>query len=212
MATATTKGSIKDGRMRLTCSGLVEEATDLRAVALLISGRLGFLGEAKEAADSERFRTALETAVSYADVWQIVKDTVEFSFNKRRDSMMLFLDDLPLQLGAYHPIGTNNIVLNRALVDVVEAEGEKKSVVNALVYNLLLHEYLHALGEYSEVEVRRRVVAVALKCFGEKHVVTVAARKSPWILLRRIPVAAVNAPRRVIQIVKDFEKTNQYIV
>ena len=80
---------------------------------------------------------------------------------------MLFLDDLPLQLGAYYPVGTNNIVLNRALVDLVEASVSSKLMVNALIYNLLLHEYLHALGEYSEREVRRMVVEVAQKCFGE---------------------------------------------
>lgn len=158
------------------------------------------------------FRKGLDSAGKYAHVWQIVKDTVGVSLGKRRDSMMLFLDDLPLQLGAYHPIGTNNIVLNRALVEVVEGAEEPKRVVNALVYNLLLHEYLHALGEYSEAEVRRLVVEVAQKCFGEKHIATIIAHKSPWVLLRNIPVAAINAPKRLMEIVRDFEKTSQYIV
>ena len=62
-------------------------------------------------ASMDKFRDRLETADSYAEVWQTVKDTVEFSLGKRRGSMMLFLEDLPLQLGAYHPVGTNNIVL-----------------------------------------------------------------------------------------------------
>jgi hypothetical protein len=160
----------------------------------------------------EKFAKNLETAASYAEVWQIVKESVEFSLDKRRGSMMLFLDDLPLQLGAYHPIGTNNIVLNRALVEIVEASISSKRIVNALIYNLLLHEYLHALGEYSEVEVRRLVVVVAGKCFGEKHTATVIARKTPWVLLNNIPLQAVNAPKRVMQIVRDFEKTDKYIV
>jgi len=59
-----------------------------------------------------KFRSSLDTAGSYAEVWQIVKETVAFSLGKRRGSMLLFLDDLPLQLGAYHPVGTNNIVLS----------------------------------------------------------------------------------------------------
>ena len=159
-----------------------------------------------------KFQHELETAASYAEVWQIVKNTVETSLGKHRAGMMLFLDDLPLQLGAYHPVGTNNIVLNRSLVDVVEASEKSKLVVNALVYNLLLHEYLHALGELSEQGVRQTVVTVAQRCFGTDHVATVIARRSPWSLLRDIPVAAMNAPKRVIQIVKDFEKTSKYIV
>jgi len=161
---------------------------------------------------TEKFRTDLETAESYAEVWRIVKETAEFTLNKRGGSIMLFLDDLPIQLGAYHPVGTNNIILNRALVEIVEAQENSKRVVNSLIYNLLLHEYLHVMGEYSEAEVRRLVVVVVGKCFGENHIATLAARKSPWVLLKNIPVAAMNAPKRVMQIVKDFEKTSEYIV
>jgi hypothetical protein len=166
----------------------------------------------KNQSSTDKFRSNLETAETYAQVWQTVKDTVDFSLHKRRGSMMLFLDDLPLQLGAYHPLGTNNIVLNRTLVEIVEASITNKHVVNALVYNLLLHEYLHALGELSEAKVRHTVVKVAQACFGEKHTATVIAHKSPWILLQNIPLHAINAPKRVMQIVKDFEKTGKYIV
>jgi hypothetical protein len=158
------------------------------------------------------FQTRLDEAKSYAEVWQTVKDTVVFALGEKRSSMMLFLDDLPIQLGAYHPVGTNNIVLNRTLVEIVEAAVTSKRMVNALVYNLLLHEYLHALGELSESKVRRRVVEVAVKCFGEEHIATVIARKTPWILLRDIPLGPINAPKRVMKIVKDFEKTGRYIV
>jgi diketogulonate reductase-like aldo/keto reductase len=161
---------------------------------------------------ADKFHNSLETAESYGEVWQIVKDTVEYSLGKRRGNMMLFLDDLPMQLGAYHPLGTNNIVLNRGLIEIVEASMSAKHVVNSLVYNLLLHEYLHALGELSETEVRTRVIEVARYCFGEKHIATVIARKTPWVLLQNIPLQSINAPKRVMQIVKDFEKTGKYIV
>ena len=162
--------------------------------------------------DIKRFDGKLDTAKNYGEVWQIVKETVQFALGTRRDSMMLFLDDLPLQLGAYYPVGTNNIVLNRSLVEIVEASVSSKPTVNALVYNLLLHEYLHALGDYSEAGVRRGVVDVASKCFGQEHIATVVARKSPWVLLKDIPLGPRTGPKRVMQIVKDFEKTSKYIV
>jgi hypothetical protein len=160
----------------------------------------------------KRYRSLLEDAKSYAEIWEIVKNSVEFSLHRRRSGMMLFLDDLPIQLGAYHPLGTNNIVLNRRLVQIVEASVKSKRVVNALIYNLLLHEYLHALGKYSEMEVRSLVYEVAKECFGEDYVITVIAKKSPWALLKGIPLEAVNVPKRVMEIVKDFEKTGKYIV
>jgi len=160
----------------------------------------------------QQFSTTLDKAKNYAEVWKIVKETAEFAIGKRRDSMMLFLDDLPLQLGAYYPVGTNSIVLNRALVEIVEASMSDKPTVNALIYNLLLHEYLHALGDLSETGVRRQVVDVAKKSFGEQHIATVIAFKSPWVLLKDIPLGPFNAPKRVMQIVRDFEKTGKYIV
>jgi hypothetical protein len=160
----------------------------------------------------EGFRSRLENATKYGEVWEVVKDTVEFSLHKHRRGMMLFLDDLPIRLGAYHPLGTNNIVLNRALVQIVEASIKSKRVVNALIYNLLLHEYLHVLGQFHEIKVRRLVYEIAEKCFGENHVATLIAKKSPWVLLKGIPLEAVNAPKRVMEIVKDFEKTDKYIV
>jgi hypothetical protein len=160
----------------------------------------------------QEYRNRLDTAKNYGEIWNIVKDTVEFSLGKRRGGMMLFLDDLPLQLGAYHPVGTNNIVLNRRLVEIVEASIKNRRVVNALIYNLLLHEYLHALGAFSEVRVRRLVYEIARKCFGEKHIATVVAEKTPWALLKGIPIEHVNVRKRVMEIVKDFEKTDKYIV
>lgn len=161
---------------------------------------------------TELFGKRLDEAKNYAEVWQVVKDTVEYAQSKRRDSMMLFLDDLPLQLGAYYPVGTNNIVLNRALVDIVEQSISSRPTVNALTYNLLLHEYLHALGDLSEAGVRQRVVEVARKCFGNQHTATEVARKSPWVLLKDLPLGPFMAPKRVMEIVKDFEKTGKYVV
>ena len=160
----------------------------------------------------EEYRRRLDNAANYSEVWELVKDTVEYVFHNRRGSMMLFLADLPIQLGAYHPLGTNNIVLNRVLVQIVETTIENKKMVNALIYNLLVHEYLHALGEVSEVKVRSLVTEVCKKAFGDDHIATQLAIKSPWALLKGIPLDAVNVPKRVMEIVKNFEKSGEYIV
>jgi hypothetical protein len=75
--------------------------------------------------------------------------------------MLLFLDDLPLRVEAYHSLGTNNIVLNRTLVNIVEAATKSKRLINALIYTLLLHEYLHALGRQREAQVRPVVYKIS---------------------------------------------------
>ncbi|TET19736.1 hypothetical protein E3J74_05395 [Candidatus Bathyarchaeota archaeon] len=162
---------------------------------------------------AEVYRSRINKAEGFSEVWEIVKDTVEDSLGEHRRGMMLFLDNLPLHLGAYHPLGTNNIVLNRTLVEIVEAATKSKRLVNAFVYSLLVHEYLHALGHVPEAEVRSLVYRISRECFGEDHIVTRLAEKSPWALLRGVPLNRIEATRRAMEIVKDFEKPNEkYII
>jgi hypothetical protein len=156
----------------------------------------------------EVYCSKLKGAEGYTDVWAIVKDSVKTSLGKHRVGMMLFLDDLPLRLGAYHPVGTNNIVLNRRLVEIVEANTDSKLKVNAFVYSLLLHEYLHAIGYLSEDEVRHLVQRVCLECFGKNHVATELARNSPWALFAGMKLDEVISPKAPMKVVKDFDGSN----
>jgi hypothetical protein len=151
----------------------------------------------------------LEEAEDFRGVWEMVKDSVKDVLAQYRVGIMLFLDDLPLRLGAYHPVGTNNIVLNRALLDVVEGVTRNQVDVNAFVYSILLHEYLHAIGYLREAEVRPLVLKISRACFGSDHVVTQLARLGPWSLLQGIPLEGVQAPKRVMEIVKDLENDSQ---
>ena len=115
--------------------------------------------------NSESYPSRIEEANGYGELWRIVKDTVFDFLGERRVSMLLFLDGLPLKLGAYHPLGTNNIILNRTLIEIVEASMRSRKLVNAFVYNLLVHEYLHALGHIEEAEVRSLVHKISKECF-----------------------------------------------
>jgi hypothetical protein len=161
----------------------------------------------KELSKFEIYRCKIGDAEGFGEVWEIVKDTVRDSLGEHRVGMMLFLDSLPPKLGAYHPLGTNNIVLNRTLVEMVEASIESKQLTNALIYCLLVHEYLHALGHIPEAEVRSLVYKVSRECFGEDHIVARLAKNGPWSMLRGIPLRQIETPRRGMEIVKDFEKS-----
>jgi len=161
----------------------------------------------------EHYRSRIDEAEGFSGVWEIVKDTVKVTLGKHRLGMLLFLDDLPLHLGAYHQLGTNNIVLNRSLVNIVEAVTKSKKLVNAFVYSILTHEYLHALGHVSEAEVRSLVYDVSRECFGENHIVTTLAEKTPWVLIKGIPLNEIALPKQAMELVKDLEKPNQrYII
>ena len=50
------------------------------------------------------------------------------------------------------------------------------------------------------------------KSFGETHIATIVAEKSPWVLLKDLELGPFMAPKRVMEIVRDFEKSGKYIV
>lgn len=154
-------------------------------------------------------RLRLDNAHGFAEVYEVVKDTVKQSLGKYRVGMMLYLDDLPLQVGAYHAVGTNTIIMNRALLNLVESTTISRQTINAFVYSMLLHEYLHALGYLSEETVRPLVYDVSVNSFGEDYIATGLAKMGPWSILKGLPLNAIETPRRVMEIVKNFEKSNQ---
>ena len=163
--------------------------------------------------DVKRYCSRIDDAEGFRGVWEIVKETVKVSLGKHRKGMLLFLDDLPFHLGAYHQLGTNNIVLNRSLVNIVESVTKSKKLVNAFVYSILTHEYLHALGHVSEAEVRSLVYDISKQCFGEDHIVTALAEKTPWVLLKGVPLNGLTVPKQPMELIKDLEKPNHsYIV
>ena len=160
----------------------------------------------------EFYRYKLKEAQGYGEIWQIVKETVKVSLGKYRVGMMLFLEDLPLQLGAYHSVGTNNIVLNKRLVEIVETSINSRLDLNAFIYSLLTHEYLHALGYMSEDDVRHLVCKVSRESFGKGHIATILSEKNPWVLLTGVPINNSGGSIGGLEVVRDFERpSHDYI-
>ena len=158
----------------------------------------------------QEYRNRLDQASDFNDVWEIVKDSVKNVSGLYRVGMMLFLDDLPLYLGAYHPVGTNNIILNRTLLEIVQEV--KDSDANAFLYTLLLHEYIHALGYLRESEVRSLVFEISKESFGTDHIVTRLASSGPWSIIKDLQLYQVQGPKRDLEVVKNFDvKSQNYI-
>jgi hypothetical protein len=110
----------------------------------------------------------LGEASSYDEVFSIVKSHVESVLGLHRAGLTMGLTSLPASVGAFHVLGSNFIVLNKALLQRVNGE-EPKEIVNSLLYMLLLHEYLHSLGILGEEEVRRTSAEVAERMLGKGH-------------------------------------------
>jgi len=154
----------------------------------------------------------LDLCKDFGDVFEIVKKTVERSLGQRRSGLMLYLADLPEQIGAYHAVGTNGIVMNRSSLDAVTHSARTMREINAYVYSILLHEYLHALGYIDESQVRRLVFHVSKENLGNDHPATEIAHKGPAVIFPGVGEPRLRKRSESVEIVTDFERsTDSYI-
>jgi len=146
----------------------------------------------------------LERAKGYGGIFSLVKKAVKSSLGEHRVGLMLYLGNLPLQVGAFHPMGTNEIVLNRRLLKVASKSEVKQK---AYVFSILLHEYLHSLGYVDERQVRGLTYKVCIENFGAEHPVVAAAVTGPWVELRQEDYEVMEGSME-LELVRDFERVD----
>ena len=145
----------------------------------------------------------LEKADGFGEIFSLVKKSVERSIDRKRDGLMLALQYLPEELGAYYGVGSNFIVMNKALLEKVAAYQDAKTF-NSYVYYILMHEYLHSLGFLNESMVRQLSYEICRQILGEGHESTMMAKKG---IASLIPIDP--RPKRQpeeIEIIEHFEQ------
>jgi len=119
----------------------------------------------------------LDNARDYTELFRLVKRIVEKRLRKSRAGIMLGLAGLGMSpqgfLGGYFVLGTNAIILNRDVLSYVKTKEARYH--NAYAFHVLLHEYLHTIGYYSEDEVRPLAHQLSRAEFGPEHAATVIA-------------------------------------
>ena len=153
----------------------------------------------------------LDQCQDFGDVFELVKKSAERSLGKRRAGLMLYLAKLPSHIGAFHTMGTNGIVMNRATLDMVTHGARSLREINSYVYSILLHEYLHALGYAEEMEVRKLVYDVSLDAFGPEHPATKIASSGPRVILPGSGPVYDALPNEApdVEVVPDLERSSQ---
>jgi hypothetical protein len=142
----------------------------------------------------------LEKAKSYGDIFSLVKKTVKITLGLHRMGLMLFLGNLPMHIGAFHPMGTNDIVINRRFLGQVKNLKQKSHI-----FTILLHEYLHTLGFNEEREVRRLTYRICQEIFGKNHETVKAALTGPWANISEEDYEEIE-PELQLELVRDFER------
>ncbi len=157
------------------------------------------------------FREKLEQSRNYGDLFELVKKSVTKTLRTTRVGLMLYLEDLPLRVGAYHQVGSNGIVLNRRIVDAMSKSTKSIVELNSFIYSLLLHEYLHSLGCLDERRVRNLVYDISSEIFGFDHPTVQMALELP--MSRILNDIAPKSQEKGLELVRNFEKPrHQYIV
>jgi hypothetical protein len=142
----------------------------------------------------------LVKATSYGDIFSLVKKTVKITLGLHRMGLMLFLGNLPTNICAFHPMGTNDIVINRRFLGQIKNLKQKSHI-----FTILLHEYLHALGFFDEREVRRLTYRICQEIFGKNHETVEAALSGPWANISEEDYEEIR-PDLQLELVRDFER------
>ena len=131
-------------------------------------------------AEQEETRRRVERAQDFGELFELVKRIVEQEIGKHRAGLTLMLSDMPNNVGAYHPVGSNNLVVNRSLVKAMRNIVKDPREINSFVFMILMHEYLHSLGYLDESEVRKLSQRISSEAMGSDHL-TVKLANANWL-------------------------------
>jgi hypothetical protein len=112
----------------------------------------------------------LAAAGGFDEVFELVKKAVDQVLGIHRAGLSLVLGDIPNQVGAYHEMGSNAIVMNRNIMKIVWRSTRSRQRRNAYAFMILLHEYLHTLGFTDDGQVRELSRKITDAYVGKGHI------------------------------------------
>ncbi len=157
------------------------------------------------------YAARLERADGIPDVFEVVKTVVEETLGARRAGLMLGMSELGSEgafVGAYYPIESNIIVVNKSPLERIRRA--KPKLLKPYYFHVLLHEYLHSLGVYDEWQTRSLALEVSERAFGEKHLVSKIAKDFGAFFQGLVfATSDYNPPAdAAIELVKGFDKAH----
>lgn len=158
-----------------------------------------------------KFAESLERANSLADIFEVVKRVVEVHMGHLRAGLMLGLADLGNHpqgfVGAFYPVASNVIVMNKNPLKRIR--DTNPDLYKPYGFNVLLHEYLHTLGYLDERVVRKTVLELTGKAFGEGHLATQIARDYTAFFPNLVyPQVAWQPQEFSMELVEGFDQSN----
>ena len=156
------------------------------------------------------YRNKLLQVKDFDQAFELVKTAVDAKFKMHRAGLSLVLQRLPSNIGAYHVLGSNMIIINRRVLDLI---GMRKSHedYNSYVFMVLVHEYLHSFGIVDELHARNMTYNLCRSLLGEDHLASIMARYQPWAVFPELNLYQESEDKfeKNFEIIKNFDKTTQ---
>jgi hypothetical protein len=153
------------------------------------------------------FADKLDECSDFSHIFDLVKEAVKTTINRRRSGLMLGLSDLPVYIGALHQIGSNFIIMNKKLLKEVLRTGDKK-IINSYIFHVLLHEYIHSLGFTDEKMTEMLTHGISEKVLGLNHPATLISKNGIGSVLSNLNISQDEPETRDIEIIEYFESDN----
>lgn len=149
----------------------------------------------------------LQNISSFDDAFELVKLAVEQKFKMHRAGLCLVLQGLPSNLGAYHVLGSNMIIVNKRILSLIKGIKTNEQY-NSYLFTVLAHEYLHSFGIIDEFRVRNMTYELCRSVLGDNHPSTIMARYEPWSVFPELG-ALQNSFDSKFELIRDFDKSSQ---
>jgi hypothetical protein len=154
------------------------------------------------------YRIKLSKVKDFNETFELVKSAVDAKFKMHRAGLSLVLQVLPTQLGAYHILGSNMIIMNKRILDIIKL---RKSLLeyNAYLFMVLCHEYFHSFGIIDEKQVRIMTYDLCQSLLGDDHPSSLMAKYEPWKVFPELQLYQTNKFENRFEIITNFDKTTQ---
>ena len=153
------------------------------------------------------YQNKLLSVKNFDDAFELVKSAVDDQFKMHRAGLSLVLQVLPTQLGAYHVLGSNMIIMNKRILDIIKS---KKSLLeyNAYLFMVLCHEYLHSFGIVDENQVRKMTLDLCYSLLGKEHPSSLMAQYQPWKIFPELQLYHSITIGKSYEIIKNFDRSS----
>jgi hypothetical protein len=156
----------------------------------------------------EYYRHKILHLSDFNEAFELVKSTVEARYKMHRAGLSLVLQAMPTNLGAYHVLGSNLIIANKRILNIIK-KYKSNEEYNSYLFMVLVHEYLHSFGIIDELQVRKMTYTLIASLVGEDHMATSMARYQPWNLFPELNLFHNNSFEQKFEVIRNFDKTTQ---